>query len=179
MAAYFAYELAQLLLAAGRVVRVLAVLDAMGPDGRPALVGSGKLRAHLHQVRRHGLWHFTRVVKNRLDRYRERREALYSTPDQVNGPNLVAANVCAVESYNPKPYDGPLTVFRADHSFWDSPEALASGLGWASVARGGLTMHDLPGTHLSILQPGNVEVLAAHLKRLIDTGRDTFPPPRH
>jgi thioesterase domain-containing protein/acyl carrier protein len=154
MAAYFAYELAQLLHSAGREVRVLAVLDAMGPDGRPALTGAAKARAHLQQVRQHGLWHFARVVKNRLDRYRERREALRSAPDQVNAHNLIAANVCAVEFYRPKPYDGPLTVFRADHSFWDSPEALATGLGWASVARGGLKMHDLPGTHLSILHPG-------------------------
>lgn len=168
MAAYFAYELAQLLHAAGREVRVLAVLDAMGPDGRPALEGSAKFRAHLGQVRLHGLWHFGRVLKNRIDRYRERREALRSAPDQVNAHNLIAANVCAVEFYRPKPYDGPLTVFRADHSFWDSPEALKTGLGWASVARGGLVMHDLPGTHLSILHPGNVEVLAAHLRRLID-----------
>jgi len=168
MAAYFAYELAQLLHAAGREVRVLAVLDAMGPDGRPALQGMAKLRAHAHQVRLHGVGHFSRVLKNRLDRYRERREALRSAPDQVNAHNLIAANVCAVEFYQPKPYDGPLTVFRADHSFWDSPEAMATGLGWASVARGGLKMHDLPGTHLSILHPGNVEVLADHLRRMIE-----------
>lgn len=168
MAAYFAYELAQLLHAAGREVRVLAVLDAMGPDGRPALEGMAKLRAHAHQVRLHGVGHFGRVLKNRLDRYRERREALRSAPDQVNAHNLIAANVCAVEFYQPKPYDGPLTVFRADHSFWDSPEAIATGLGWASVARGGLKMHDLPGTHLSILHPGNVEVLADHLRRMIE-----------
>jgi thioesterase domain-containing protein len=88
----------------------------------------------------------------------------------VNAHNLIAANVCAVEFYQPKPYDGRLTVFRADHSFWDSPEALATGLGWASVARGGMTLHDLPGTHLSILHPGNVEVLADHLRRLIEGG---------
>jgi hypothetical protein len=29
-------------------------------------------------------------------------------------------------------------------------------------------MHDLPGTHLSILHPGNVEVLADHLRRMIE-----------
>lgn len=176
MAAYFAYELAQLLHAAGREVRVLAVLDAMGPDGRPALTGAAKLRAHLQQVRQHGLWHFARVVKNRLDRARERREALRSAPDQVNAHNLIAANVCAVEFYQPKPYEGPLTVFRADHSFWDSPEALATGLGWVSVAKGGLTMHDLPGTHLSILHPGNVEVLAAHIRRLMAAEDDKSRP---
>ena len=177
MAAYFAYELAQLLHAAGREVRVLAVLDAMGPDGRPALAGRHKLHAHLQQVRLHGVGHFGRVLKNRLDRYRERREALRAAPDQVNAHNLIAANVCAVEFYQPKPYDGPLTVFRADHSFWDSPEALATGLGWASVARGGMTLHDLPGTHLSILHPGNVEVLADHLRRLIEGGGQSARDP--
>lgn len=168
MAAYFAFELAQLLRAAGREVRVLAVLDAMGPDGRPSLAGVSKLRAHLDQVRQHGIYHFGRVAKHRFDRYRERREALHSAPDQVNAHNLIAANVCAVEFYQPKPYHGPLTVFRADHSFWDSPEAVVSGLGWASVAKGGFAMHDLPGTHLSILEPSNVHVLASHLKRLMD-----------
>jgi amino acid adenylation domain-containing protein len=167
MAAYFAFELAQLLRAAGREVRVLAVLDAMGPDGRPALRGLAKLRAHLGQVRRYGLWHFRRVAKNKFDRYREARDALRSIPDQINPLHLVAANVCAVEFYRPQPYGGPLTVFRADHSFWDSPEAIKTALGWTSVARGGLQMFDLPGTHLSILEPGNVEVLAGHLRRML------------
>lgn len=167
MAAYFAFELAQLLRAAGREVGVLAVLDAVGPDGRPPLVGRAKLRAHLQQVRKHGLWHFAQVLKNKFDRYREHREALRLIPDQINALNLIAANVCAVEFYRPQPYGGPLTVFRADRSFWDSPEALASALGWISVAQGGLQMFDLPGTHLSILESGNVDVLAGHLTRLM------------
>lgn len=167
MAAYFAFELAQLLRAAGREVRVLAVLDAVGPAGRPPLVGRAKLRAHLQQVRDHGLWHFVQVFKNKFDRYRENRETLRSMPGQINPVNLIAANVCAVEFYHPQPYGGPLAVFRADHSFWDSPEAIASALGWLSVAQGGLQMFDLPGTHLSILEPGNVDVLAEHLSRLM------------
>ena len=54
--------------------------------------------------------------------------------------------------------------------YLNGPQALAMGLGWASVARGGMTLHDLPGTHLSILHPGNVEVLADHLRRLIEGG---------
>ncbi|MEY5037316.1 MAG: hypothetical protein RL472_422, partial [Pseudomonadota bacterium] len=167
MAAYFAFELAQLLRAAGREVRVLAVLDAVGPAGRPPLVGRAKLRAHWQQVRQHGPWHFVQVLKNKLDRYREHREALRAMPDQINPLNLIAANVCAVEFYRPQPYGGPLTVFRADRSFWDSPEALSSALGWISVAQGGLQMFDLPGTHLSILGAGNVDVLAGHLTRLM------------
>ncbi len=167
MAAYFAFELAQLLRAAGREVRVLALLDATGPDGRPPVRGMAKLRAHLRQLRRKGLAHLAGIRENRAEKRREAAEARDSTATEINGYNLVAANVRAVESYVPRPYAGPLTVFRADRSFWDSPEALASRLGWASVAEGGVDLHDVPGTHLSILDRENVGVLADHLRRLI------------
>lgn len=170
MAAYFAFELAQLLRAAGREVRVLAVLDAMGPDGRPALQGWPKLRAHLRQLRGKGLGHLRAILAHRIEAFQVERERRDSAPDEVTGYNIVAANVRAVESYQPQPYDGRLTIFRADASFWDSPEAIASGLGWASVARGGFDLHDTPGTHLSILQPGQVETLAAHMARLVRQG---------
>lgn len=169
MAAYFAYELAQLLRAAGREVRVLAVLDAMGPDGRPHLRGLAKLRAHLQQFRKRGiLTHLSAIKRHRIDMLNDLRAARTSAPNEVNGYTIIAANVRAVETYVPLPYEGRLSVFRAAESFWDSPEAIATGLGWASVAQGGLELHDLPGTHLSILHPENVGVLAAHLRRLLD-----------
>lgn len=167
MAAYFAYELAQLLRAAGREVRVLAVLDAMGPDGRPSLRGPAKIAAHLRRFRERGFGHLAAIRRHRIDQIRHLREAARTAPGEINGYNLVAANVRAVETYVPLPYDGRLTIFRAGESFWDSPAAIASGLGWASVARGGMELYDLPGTHLSILHPGNVEVLADHLRRLL------------
>jgi len=170
MAAYFAFELAQLLRGAGREVRVLAVLDAMGPDGRPALRGLAKLRAHLGQFQRRGVAHLRSILAHRLEALQVAREGRKSSPDEVTGYNLVAANVRAVEGYMPLPYDGRLTIFRADASFWDSPEALETGLGWASVARGGYDLHDLPGTHLSILHQGQVDALARRLSRLM--GRD-------
>ncbi|MEH7829352.1 non-ribosomal peptide synthetase [Gemmobacter denitrificans] len=167
MAAYFAFELAQLLISAGREVRVLAILDAMGPDGRPALGGMAKLRAHLDQLRQQGRGHLAKIWGNRLQKWRDRRDARQLAPGEVNGFSVVQANVRAVESYAPLPYEGRLAVFRADASYWDSPEAIASGLGWASVAQGGLEIHDLPGDHLSILHPGNVDVLAGHLRRML------------
>jgi amino acid adenylation domain-containing protein len=170
MAAYFAFELAQLLREAGREVRVLAVLDAMGPDGRPALSGIHKLRAHLGQFRLKGLGHLRYIRDHRLQQLREMNEARRSDGQEINGYNLIAANVRAVETYVPLPYEGRLTIFRAAESFWDSLEAKESGLGWASVALGGMEIHDLPGDHLSILYRENVHALARHLTRLMDAG---------
>jgi thioesterase domain-containing protein/acyl carrier protein len=167
MAAYFAFELAQMLRAAGREVSLLAVFDAEGPDGRPALTGRARLAAHLHQMRRHGLGHLRAVLRTRLDRVRFARDLALSGPEQVNGAALVWANVRAVEAYRPEPYLGRIAVFRAADSFWDSPAALASCLGWEPVARGGIEMHDIPGDHLTILQTGNVERIAAQLQRLL------------
>lgn len=167
MAAYFAYELAQQLSAAGRDVQLLAVFDAEGPGGRPALRGAARLRAHLARIRHRGLGHLAGVIRTKLNRLRFARDLALGREDEVNGAMLVLANVRAVEAYSPDPYLGRIAVFRAADSFWDSPQALDSALGWSAVARGGLRRFDIPGDHLSILQPGNVEHIAGQLKRLL------------
>ena len=163
MAAYFAYEVAQLLLAAGREVRLVAVLDAQGPDGRPPVRGVGKIAAHLGQIGRHGWRHIARVLHFRRENRQIEAELASARPGEVNGANLVLANVRAVETYQPRPITCPLLIFRADASFWDSRQARATGLGWASVAAGGWQLTDIPGDHLSILEPQNVGALARHL----------------
>ncbi|WP_405404604.1 non-ribosomal peptide synthetase [Paracoccus sp. Ld10] len=178
MASYFALELAQQLRRAGRDVPLLVVLDAAGPGGRPSVRGWARLRAHLGQLRRHGLRHIVDTLHNRRPHDQpEQRDLL---PSDVDGPTidmaqLIEANVRAVVHYHPQPYDSPVAIFRADASFWDSPEGLRQGLGWAPIAAGGWTLHDLPGTHLSILEPGNVDVLAGHLRALLPPG-PTAPP---
>ena len=163
MAAYFSYELAQLLLAAGRDVRFVAVLDAQGPDGRPPVRGAAKIGAHLRQVARHGWRHIARVLQFRRENRQIEAELASARPGEVNGANLVMANVRAVEAYQPRPISCPIVIFRADASFWDSPQALRSGLGWASVAGAGWDLIDIPGDHLSILAEDNVAHLARHL----------------
>ncbi|WP_169308828.1 non-ribosomal peptide synthetase [Paracoccus gahaiensis] len=181
MASYFAFELARLLTEAGRQVPVLAILDATGPGGRPSVHGVAKLRAHLGQLRRLGWGH----VETLREHSRERRAQAQAqaqidahpedAPGVLNMEQVIQANVLAVEAYAPVPIDAPIAVFRADHSFWDAPEARRNGLGWAPVARGGWSLHDLPGTHLSILEPGNVEALAGHLRRIIAAAEAADP----
>jgi acetoacetyl-CoA synthetase len=68
----------------------------------------------------------------------------------------------ALDGYQPKPYSGPLVLFRS--------AALQTGrfhdpkLGWGEFAHGGLTVYEILGTHQELLREPAVEIVAAHLK---------------
>jgi len=68
----------------------------------------------------------------------------------------------AVLDYRPKAYPGRITLFR---SRFQSPFlGLGSQMGWERVALGGVDVVRVPGGHLTVLQPPNVEVLARRLR---------------
>jgi len=71
----------------------------------------------------------------------------------------------AVQGYRPQRYPGRITLFR---SRFQSPFlGLGSAMGWDRVAMGGVEIVRVPGGHLSVLQPPNVDVLARRfLERL-------------
>ena len=71
----------------------------------------------------------------------------------------------AVQGYRPQRYPGRITLFR---SRFQSPFlGLGSEMGWDRVAMGGVEVVRVPGGHLSVLQPPNVDVLARRfLERL-------------
>ncbi|MFN4057997.1 MAG: non-ribosomal peptide synthetase [Roseinatronobacter sp.] len=172
MASYYAYDLAQRLIAAGRDVRLVVAFDAAGPGGRPALRRWGKVAAHLRQLARRGLGHVRAVRQSRALMRKIEADLAQSDEGEVTGINIVQATIAAVDRYQPAPISAPLLVLRADTSFWDTPEALATCLGWAQVAHGGVRMVDVPGEHLTILDPGNVETLAERLSQVV---RDKAP----
>jgi thioesterase domain-containing protein/acyl carrier protein len=167
MASYYAYDLAQRLIAAGRDVRLVVAFDASGPGGRPAVQGWGKIAAHLRQLARKGVGHVRAVLASRALMRRIDRDATETAEGVVTGINIVQATIAAVDRYQPAPIAAPLLVLRADTSFWDAPAALATCLGWAQVAQAGVRLVDVPGEHLTILEPGNVEVLAERLKQVV------------
>ncbi len=167
MASFYAYDLAQRLVAAGRDVRLLVAFDAMGPGGRPPLQGAAKLRAHLRQLARRGFGHVRAVLQTRALQRQFARDGAQSADGTVNGFNIIEATVQAVDRYAPTPVHAPMLVLRADTSFWDSPQALDTCLGWSQVAAGGVRMLDVPGEHLTILEPANVGCVAACLKQVI------------
>ncbi|MFN3722299.1 MAG: non-ribosomal peptide synthetase [Paracoccaceae bacterium] len=172
LASYVAYELAQQLIRAGRDVRVIAMFDSSGPGGRTRLSGWARLGVHLRQLARRGPSHVAWIVRNRwadlVYRANKLRMRLQpGTADPMAVDRFMMAAELAVQSYEVKPIMRPLTIFRAEANISDSPQSAHHGLGWAPVAAAGFEVIDVPGDHLSILQPPNVTVLAHHLSRLM------------
>lgn len=97
------------------------------------------------------------------DYVRRLGEHLYGNADLLPEPqqNVVKALYEAILRYEPQPYDQRLTLFRAH----DQPLACSHDplMGWGSIARGGIEVHTIPGTHLALMQEPAVKMLARAL----------------
>jgi amino acid adenylation domain-containing protein len=163
--AHIAFEMAQQLQAAGERVRLLAILeaDARGPAGKRGLVDQA----------RHQLETVKRLPANQRSTYLWRRLTrwLNSTPPthrQVDpARNAVwTAMERAVRAYRPRTYPGSITLFRAmDRSVTGT---YSRTLGWGRLARGGVRVIDVPGTHSTVLRPGSEPPMAAKLRDCLD-----------
>jgi len=170
LGSFMALELAQQLRAAGRDVRLLAMMDAEGPGGRENIRGLAWLKVHGALLRKGGLGHLSELIGGKVESLRHRgaklrlwveARVLRDTRAVTSVDRFVAANAMAIQSYDPRSYAGRMTIIRAKGNPFDSDRALQSGLGWRCVAKGGFVVVDVVGDHLSILQePGVVEVAA-------------------
>ena len=74
----------------------------------------------------------------------------------------------ASSQYFPKPYTGQIALFRTSiHPFLSSFDPAC---GWREFARGGVTVHVMPGTHESILNEPHVRAVAECLNRVLRSG---------
>jgi thioesterase domain-containing protein len=68
----------------------------------------------------------------------------------------------AIQAYRPQGYGGRVTLFRVRTlSFWRPDEA---DMGWGAVAKGGVEIHMVPGSHQTVLAKPHVEAVAAALR---------------
>lgn len=177
LGSYVALELGQRLIAAGRDVTLLAILDAEGPDGRSEFAGAARLLAHLRKVLSEGPGYLLQAPRRKLDAVRHGYERLRLVVSGRMGRSqaatqtleaFIAANVLGVQAYRPKGYPRRLTVVRAEDNSFDSPRSIATGLGWSGIADGGLDLIEVPGDHITILDSPWVTRLGAELRAAID-----------
>ncbi len=72
----------------------------------------------------------------------------------------------AWRTYTPKPYPGSLWLVRAKDS--DAGEGQPADMGWGSLARGGVEIFETPGDHISMMQKPHVQVLADYVTRIAE-----------
>ncbi len=68
----------------------------------------------------------------------------------------------AILAYKPRPYQGPVTVFKAARS------PGTDDMGWSTLVSGPIDVHVLPGDHYSLIKDGEVERLVQQLSVSID-----------
>jgi amino acid adenylation domain-containing protein len=150
-----ALEMAQQLQRRGESVALLAIIDT-----------------RLYSTRLARLWHGSRVFLTSMLPHLQPYIADYlhlqsAQPDRVvKRPNVntselkrlirvFQANVRADSRYTPQRYPGRVTLFRTAHQ--DSTQ------GWSDIATDGVELHQIPGHHMNLLRPPQVQVLAEKL----------------
>jgi thioesterase domain-containing protein/acyl carrier protein len=170
-----AYEMARQLAAAGERVGLVAMLDG-GPvatpiadsdedwqreiaawiDRYPAMRAAVELGIPEAEM-------LAMPAEARLTRYLAGAQQTGVVPRDVTRAqferfvHVFGSNVLALYRYQPRPYDGPLTVLGTNRPGNDA-------LGWRDVAPR-VQVHHVPGTHTTFFRRPHVQALAALLER--------------
>jgi thioesterase domain-containing protein len=79
----------------------------------------------------------------------------------ANMADMYESNVRLVSEYQPQPYAGPVTLFRASE-----PDGEPHALGWDALAPA-LEIQPVPGDHFSMMRPPHAHVLARVLTEVL------------
>jgi acyl transferase domain-containing protein/thioesterase domain-containing protein len=169
-----AFEMARQLRAAGKGVDAIVLLDSFCPiQAELGLVW--RLRAHLEALQDEGVSYARRRVAVRLKRERQRLERRFlRRPNPVTQSRsqfeTAAANWQAIEGrYRPQPFDGSAFLFRVESPDADDARYFAERYGrWKQLFNLGLQSFSVPGTHVSMCEEPNVQVLAERLRDVLD-----------
>jgi amino acid adenylation domain-containing protein len=185
-----ALEMAQQLWARGNRVALVAILDWGFSTPRPRTIGR-LLRSTWASCRNLPYWltddFLHTPAKNMLPRLlgeiREIARRLrdpwapgqgisssddpWETPLPSEFQVLMETHLSALRKYQPRPYPGRITLFRAR-----ARALLSSGrerdLGWGRIAKGGVDVRMIPGTHLTMVQEPFVQILAHEMQRALE-----------
>jgi thioesterase domain-containing protein/acyl carrier protein len=178
-----AWEIAQQLLVEGQEVGFFAMLGLPQQDSK-ARGGLGPRALAIHELMmgRLGLYGETfRRLRGRqrfeylcqrisaLSQLIRRRNWTRGNRDELYREIVTQANLLAFRRYAPRPYAGPVVVFRARTS--DGADDYAP---WRELAEGGVEVHTVPGDNsgLMLVEP-HVQVVVAELKACLERARST------
>lgn len=162
--ALVAYEMAQLLRSEGAKGGLLVLLDPPTPSEAPdASAGPSEAAVLMEIAREAGV---TLGEPPTLEALLEGLKAVGAAPPHMDAPSLrrfVAcwrANEIAYEGYAPAVYDGRALLVRASDA--------AEGEAWGALLGGASETLHASGAHMTMLQKGHVDSLAASVEAAIE-----------
>lgn len=184
MGGWIAYEIAQQLRQMGQSVALLALFDTNPRQGRGRATVAGWLGHHRKQMSELNATAIAPYLARRISNMgtmaaTKARERLYSTAWRMaenRGKAIPAvlyrpieANLMAVRSYQPRPYDGDAVLLRAAPYAWMPKNAHE---GWRDLIRGDLEIRSVPGNHDNLLEEPHVRDAAKALSQCLTARQD-------
>ncbi|HEX3184889.1 MAG TPA: thioesterase domain-containing protein, partial [Pyrinomonadaceae bacterium] len=187
-----AFEMAQQLHAQGQKVGLVALFDTYAPGFHRLSFNAGTLRYQLYRfVQRVHLhlgnllllessgkvkytrekavlvggrikWTIRKAVKSRLMKVVHTWARANGNSESAENQKRIETAINALREYVPTVYPGHVTLFRASKQ----PAGYNTDreLGWEKLAGGGVTVHEIPGYHGSIVMEPRVRILAEQLR---------------
>ncbi len=178
-----AFEIAQQLVSQGQEVALLALFDTIRPGAYQPKPIAERLLWHVKNLLKYGPSYalvkvqgtLLKGVKSRLYENLSNVEDLSSPENQMmpvpqNEEHFTMRQTFnrACQNYVPTVYPDKVTIFVASDRKDAGAYDIEPGLGWATLAAGGLEVEQVPGDHLSILQEPHVAVLGKKLKACLE-----------
>jgi aspartate racemase len=180
-----AFEMAQQLVAQGQKVALLALLDTYTSEALKQMPSGERLSAHWSNFLQLGPIYVLKKakenVKGKIQRFNDKLNHSLNEigckfylgigrplPNNLQDFTFRQENIQASRNYVPQVYPGRVTFFRSRDEIIRVSSYRAPQLSWGELAAGGLECHEVPGTHLGMLQEPHVQVLAEKLKACLD-----------
>ncbi len=185
MGGMIAYEMVCQLRAGNEEVALLALFDTFGPGNRLFEIeraGSVEQMGYrwndrLYRLRHASpgerlemLWMALRWrIELRVDRYRiaALRRRGNALPHALRYREIQRCNERAYFGYEPPPYEGSITLFRASEHPGEMKATRT--LGWEVVVAGNIEVIDLPGSHNDLIEQ---PALVAGMRKVLDRLQD-------
>jgi aspartate racemase len=173
-----ALEIAQQLHSQGEKVAILAMIDTCVPGSEKRSPLLMRIFEHINNFRQQGPTYLQRKLVGWREwgtyqireKYKRLLEQSERFPEGDKHLDIIGANDQAQSQYIFQLYPGQMTLLRTDDKNRDTAVGMQYDplFGWGSLVAGGIDVHHLPGSHLSLLDEPNVRVLAEKLKLCLE-----------
>ncbi len=175
------YEMAQQLMKSDIEVALLAIIDAPAPGGFQRLPWNEYLVEHWKNLRAFGIDYAVRKISTQFNLRTLQLRKFINKRDQSKKADtntaeffknrlrqIEALHQQVLDNYQFKEYPGTVTLFKSDTKPDNVGDKWEPTLGWQYFAKGGVEIHDIPGTHRNIFNEPNIQIFAKKFSSCIN-----------